>query len=83
MKFNLRLAAVSAAGGGFSDDHLLGNNFAVDLTIATNILQEQAAGCLTHEARLILDGRELGCDITGMHIVGKADKGHIVGNAEA
>ena len=72
-----------AAGGGFADDDLLGNDLAVDLTVAGNILQQQAAGGLAHETRLVLDGRELRRDVLGMHVVGEADKGHVLRDAKA
>ena len=44
------------AGGGLADDDLLRYYLTVDLAVAADVLQEQAAGGLPYEARLILDG---------------------------
>ena len=71
------------AGRGFADNDFLRNNLSIYLTIASDVLQQQTAGRLSHEARLVLNGREFRCDILGMYIIRKANQGDIIGNAKA
>ena len=54
-----------------------------DAGVAGDVVEEEATGGLTHEGGLVGDGGEAGGDVLGMGIVGEADEGDIVGDAEA
>ena len=54
-----------------------------DAGVASDVVEEEATGGLTHEGGLVGDGGEAGGDVLGMGIVGEADEGDIVGDAEA
>ena len=66
----------------FADDDLLGHDFVVNGMVATDVLQQHLTCPFTHEVALVNDGRKLRSDVGGMHIVGKADEGHVLWNAE-
>ena len=50
--------------------------------VAINLAQQQVAGPLPHQPRLVLDGRELGRHIACMFIVSESDECHVIRNTK-
>ena len=58
-----------------ADDKLLRHDFAVDALVAADMAQQQLAGALAHERRLVDNGRQLRRDVAGVLVVGEAAAG--------